>query len=129
MSRTLPALSIRQPWAWLIVHGFKDVENREWPTNFRGRVLIHAGKAMPRSYYDEQVGALARHGLLPAGFPIYDELARGGIVGEARIVDCVQGHPSPWYIDGQHAFVLRDARPLPFYPVNGRLGFFDVQVA
>jgi len=38
------ALSIRQPWAWLIVNGWKDIENREWSTRFRGRLLIHAGK-------------------------------------------------------------------------------------
>jgi hypothetical protein len=39
----MKALSIRQPWAWLIVHGVKDVENRTWRTNFRGRFLVHAG--------------------------------------------------------------------------------------
>ncbi len=39
-----PILSIRQPWAWLIVNGYKDIENRTWSTRFRGKVLIHAGK-------------------------------------------------------------------------------------
>ncbi|WP_206002040.1 ASCH domain-containing protein [Paraburkholderia aromaticivorans] len=39
----MKALSIRQPWAWLIVKGHKDIENRTWSTRFRGRVLIHAG--------------------------------------------------------------------------------------
>ena len=38
------ALSIQQPWAWLIVNGHKDIENRDWRTNFRGPVAIHAGK-------------------------------------------------------------------------------------
>lgn len=33
------ALSIRQPWAWHILHSGKDIENRDWPTKFRGRVL------------------------------------------------------------------------------------------
>lgn len=33
----LPILSIRQPWAWLIVNGYKDIENRTWPTHFRGK--------------------------------------------------------------------------------------------
>src|SRR3972149_11819690 len=40
----MKALSIIQPWAWLIVHGHKPVENRRWPTSFRGQFLIHAGK-------------------------------------------------------------------------------------
>ena len=48
----IPALSIRQPWAWLIVNGHKDIENRDWPTNFRGRLLVHAGQTMARRYYD-----------------------------------------------------------------------------
>jgi hypothetical protein len=43
------ALSIRQPWAWLIVNGFKDLENRSWSTAFRGPVWIHAGKAWGRT--------------------------------------------------------------------------------
>ena len=38
----IAALSIRQPWAWLIVNGYKDIENRDWPTKFRGRMLVHA---------------------------------------------------------------------------------------
>jgi hypothetical protein len=42
-------LSIRQPWAWLIVNGHKPVENRDWATSFRGPVLIHAGLTMARS--------------------------------------------------------------------------------
>ena len=47
------ALSIRQPWAWLIVHGWKDIENRTWRTRVRGRFLIHAAKGMTnREYLD-----------------------------------------------------------------------------
>jgi len=45
------ALSIRQPWAYLIIHAGKDVENREWPTRVRGNILIHAGKTMTRADY------------------------------------------------------------------------------
>ena len=38
----MKTLSVRQPWANLIVRGIKDIENRSWKTNFRGRILIHA---------------------------------------------------------------------------------------
>src|SRR5580765_3071606 len=41
---TMKALSIRQPWAWLIVNGHKPVENRSWPTKYTGKLLIHAGQ-------------------------------------------------------------------------------------
>ena len=39
----MKALSVHQPWAWLIVNGIKIVENRSWSTEFRGRFLVHAG--------------------------------------------------------------------------------------
>ncbi len=38
----LPVLSIRQPYAWAVVHGIKDIENRSWRTHYRGPLLIHA---------------------------------------------------------------------------------------
>ena len=40
--KTIPALSIQQPWAWFIVNGYKDVENRTWSTKFRGRPMTTA---------------------------------------------------------------------------------------
>jgi ASCH domain-containing protein len=39
----MPALSIRQPWAWAICAGCKDVENRSWNTKHRGPFVVHAG--------------------------------------------------------------------------------------
>lgn len=119
----MKALSIRQPWAWLIINAGKDIENRSWPTRFRGRFLVHAAKGMTRAEYDDTAEwvALTRNIALPP----MAELLRGGIVGAAELVDCVDDHLSPWYM-GQKAFVLRDANPLPFVPYKGQLGFFEV---
>ncbi|TAG33252.1 MAG: hypothetical protein EAZ36_01015, partial [Verrucomicrobia bacterium] len=50
---------------------------------------------------------------------------RGGIVGVADIVDCVEAHPSPWFF-GPFGFVLANARPLPFVPMHGKLNVFRV---
>jgi hypothetical protein len=44
--KKLKAISIRQPWAWLIVNGYKDIENRIWAAKLRGPVLIHAGQSL-----------------------------------------------------------------------------------
>ena len=49
----MKALSIRQPWAWMILYAGKDIENREWPTRFRGRVLIHASKGMTHDEWED----------------------------------------------------------------------------
>jgi hypothetical protein len=114
------AISIQQPWSWLIVNGFKDIENRDWPTRFRGRVLIHAGKkidAQDEDFYAD----LKQKGI---DFPLgtFDRMT-GGIVGEAEIVDCVTASESRWFF-GRYGFVIRNARPLPFMPCKGALGFF-----
>ena len=117
---SLPALSIRQPWAWLICHGGKDIENRDWHTNFRGRFLIHASQGMTRDEYVTTARISDNNGI---HLPTFDALQRGGIVGEAEIIGCVTQSPSKWF-HGRYGFVLRNARPLPFHPCKGQLGFF-----
>lgn len=121
----MKALSIRQPWAWLIAYGLKDIENRTWPTHFRGRFLIHASRGMTRAEYD---GArFFAHRIRPhMMFPDLTAFERGGIVGEAELVDCVTDSGSPWFC-GPIGFVLRNAKPLPFRPYTGALGFFEVE--
>lgn len=100
------ALSIRQPWCHHILCNGKDVENRTWKTNFRGPVLIHAGKTPEDAVYCRRIGA-----------PL------GGIVGMVEIVDCVTDFDSEWF-RGPYGFVLRHPRPLEFVPCKGALGFF-----
>lgn len=58
--------------------------------------------------------------------PSYEDLERGGIVGSVEIMDCVGNSVSPWFV-GRHGFVLRDPQPLPFRPLRGQLGFFEVE--
>lgn len=133
---TLPtlALSIRQPWAWLIVNGFKPIENRTWATPYRGPLLIHAGKTLRPADYDAAmlfIEAFVNPDLVHQ-VPDKDELPRGGFVGVATLVDCVRESPSPWFTgadteDG-HGFVMADAREIDFLPWKGRLGFFNVNL-
>ena len=106
---SIRALSIRQPWCHHILHDGKDVENRDWPTKGRGWFLIHAGKA-----WDD-------------GPPVerLKDVPRGGIVGAARIVDCVTSMDSQWFF-GRYGFVLADAFPIPLVPCKGALGFFSL---
>lgn len=116
------ALSIRQPWAWLIVNGGKDVENRDWSTSFRGPIYIHASKGMTGEEYDYAHFFAHKLGI---SIPHQSQLERGGIIGKARIVDCVRESTSPWFF-GAYGFVLDHAEPLPFRPFKGQLGFFRV---
>jgi hypothetical protein len=137
----MKALSIRQPWASLILKARKDIENRCWPTKVRGRVLIHAAKGMTRAEQEDAIAfavaaikadprnaeAGKRTTLRELGFA-FDDLSRGGIVGSVEIVDCVSKSDSPWFV-GEFGFVLRDPQVLPFTPWKGQLGFFDVPQA
>lgn len=119
----MKALSIMQPWAWLIINGHKSIENRTWRCHVRGPILIHAGKKI-----DTWARADLWHGRHPAtgasaDIPYPDSYDRGGIVGEAEIVDCITDSDDPWFV-GPFGIVLRNARPLPFRPCKGALGFF-----
>ena len=117
----MKALSIRQPWAWLIVYGGKDVENRTWKTNYRGPVLIHASKTLDVYVYnDEFLKHTAFNDVVAA------ELRIGGIIGIADLVDCVTESDSEWFT-GPYGFVLENVKSLPFKAMRGRLGLFAVE--
>lgn len=116
----MKALSIRQPWAWLIVMGHKDIENRTWPTSFRGEFLIHAGKAFDHAGYQWVMSEMGVALPEPARFE------RGGIVGSAEITDCVTQHDSRWF-SGPFGFVIINGRARRFRPLSGKLGFFEVE--
>lgn len=119
------ALSVRGPWWWLILHANKDIENRDWPTKFRGTIFLHASKGMTRAEYEDGDDMLW---LDPgAELPPYEKLERGGIVGTVEIADCVTDSDSEWFF-GKYGFVLRNPKPLPFAPCKGSLGFFKPPV-
>lgn len=124
----MKALSIRQPWAWMILHAGKDIENRMWRTKVRGRVLVHAAKGLTQDEWsgawEFAQGTRATPKAVEAGLTLKN-IERGGIVGSVEIVDCVEMSDSRWFV-GPYGFVLRDPKPLPFRPFRGELGFFDV---
>lgn len=116
-------LSIRQPWAELIVRGIKDLENRDWSTRFRGPLLVHAGK----KFEDEAVEWILSK--LDADerqrFPMKKSAFEcGGIVGVVKMVDCVTTSESKWFV-GDYGWCFERAQPLPFMPLRGSLGLFD----
>lgn len=128
----MKAITIRQPFAWAIVHAGKDCENRVWPTHYRGPILIHAAKGMTHEEYDDFASLYADYVEIgyyadPPALPSFDEFRamRGGLFGMANIDECVTDYNSPWFI-GPYAFVLSDVRPMTFHPIRGQLGIFNV---
>lgn len=111
----MKALSIQQPWAWAIFNAGKDIENRDWNTQFRGPVLIHCGLKIDQSAFDDIEMICGRR---PP-----KELPTGGIVGRVDIVGVSDRHDSKWFF-GRYGFQLANATPLPFRPCKGALSFF-----
>lgn len=116
-------ISIRQPWAWLIVHGPKRIENRTWRTHYRGPILIHASSGLTRAEYEEAIEFMAERQILPAYMPRPEELERGGIIGRARVVDCIEESTDPWFM-GKYGHVLADVEPLEYRRLKASLGYF-----
>lgn len=127
MSDGLPilALSVRQPWAWAIIHAGKDIENRsrravDHGLNRKGRIAIHAAKTMTRGEYEEAAEFMRR---LRVYAPPPAELLRGGIIGSVEIIGTVRASASPWFF-GPIGLVLRGACACEFIPAIGALGYF-----
>jgi hypothetical protein len=127
------ALSVKQPWAALIVAGVKLVEVRTWATRRTGRILIHAGRLA-----DERPEAWAR--LTTPELRAAAE-QRGGIVGEAELAGCrhydtaeafaadasLHLNDPGWFAPPRlYGFEFRAARPLPFRRYAGFTMFFRV---
>lgn len=117
----MKCLSIRQPFAWLIVNGFKDIENRSWVTKFRGTFLVHASKTLRMDEYNEAKLICDRLGIR---LPAPNDLVRGCVVGKADVVGNDDNHPSPWFF-GPNGILLERARPCKPIPLKGRLNFFE----
>ncbi len=154
-NKKMKALSIKQPWAGLIAHGVKDIENRTWKTNFRGRFFIHASAKWdersnsnnPKDLFTwEQRIAMSSspvdHKFIDYGIIVKDEeMPLSAIIGEIDIIDCVINHPSIWAEKthyNEDDFDVEDPKPIwnwvlanpvlydkPILNVKGKLSFWE----
>ena len=127
------ALSLKQPWAALLVAGRKTIEVRKWPTAVRGRVYIHAARTV-----DDR----------PAGWAqVPDDLRAlaqqtGGLIGSAELTGCIiyrtsagfaadaprHGNDPTWFEPPHmYGFTFRHAVAVPFVPRKGQVRFFTVE--
>jgi len=117
----MKALSLKQPFAELILSGKKTVETRTWNTKFRGEFYIHASK-IP----DEK--AMKRFG--------FSELPTGVVVGTAELVDVIEYDEKNWKKDKRtcaewmpyrkYGFVLKNVKRIKTFEAKGKLGFFNL---
>jgi hypothetical protein len=128
------ALSLKQPFAWLIANGHLLVDDRTWGTQYRGLVLIHASKGLYKEYYDYLKATTD----IP--LPSKDKLEYGGVVGIANLVLCCRPGALPEGISRQqrahfggvhqeyYGFLFEQATPLALMPCPGKLGMFEIDV-
>jgi hypothetical protein len=139
MSLSLPtgmtkALSLKQPYAWLIANGYLLVDDRTWGTQYRGPILIHASKGIYQEYYNY----IKSNTDVP--IPAIDKLGYGGVVGIANLVLCCRPGELPEGVSRQQrvhfggvhqeyfGFLFEQATPLALLPCPGKLGIFDIDL-
>jgi len=118
------ALSLKQPWAELIVSGKKTIEVRKWNTKFRGEFLVHASKNTNKER-EQEFG--------------FKTLPTGCIVGKATLVevkkyktqeefekDADKHFAKGWWDAKAHGFILTSATRIKPKTLKGQLNFFEV---
>lgn len=148
-------LSVKNPFAYLILQGGKDVENRTWTTDYRGRLYIHvSGDTLPfltdepnltddyarklevfldtlAEYYskcDIDKGTTAESFMNAViDNPELWILKSQSIIGYVDLVDIIPNSSSPWSIEGQYHWILKNPTLLenPIRQVKGRLGLWN----
>ncbi len=94
----MKALTIKEPWATLIIDGYKHYEFRSWKTNYRGKILIHAGLSLEKDMLERF-----------KNYPI--QCSKGMIIGEATLIDCI-------LVDKNLNQQLRDIDPVVYGQSN-----------
>jgi hypothetical protein len=136
-SKGMKALSVMNPYAWLICKGYKDVENRSWKTAIRGKIYIHASQTIDHAAFS-LLPATIPHPIIrkfmPGGIANPGMFKKGAIIGEVEIIDCKFRFPdenanlySVWHVPGQWGWILANAVlydiPIPY---KGHQRLFDV---
>jgi hypothetical protein len=134
LRRPTYALSLKQPWAALVVAGRKAIEVRKWATAVRGRVFIHAAKVA-----DERPEGWA---LVPEDLKPLAQLG-GGLIGAAELAGCVlyrtsagfaadaprHLNPPKWFEPPRmYGFVFRGSERVAFVPCKGYVRFFTIEL-
>jgi hypothetical protein len=122
------ALSVRQPWAWAIIHAGKRLENRSAHAIRMGgmkpgRICIHASKGMTQDEYESGAESISFNSIGKAVCPRPDALIRGGIIGVVTVTGKINESRDRWFC-GPWALVLEGPEACEPIPCVGELGYF-----
>lgn len=126
----MKTLSIKNPWAALIALGFKDVENRSWYTNYRGKILIHSS-SKPDSRFTK-MSDINKLNLLSESqkIQLLHNTMNSAIIGEVFIYDCINNSNSAWAEPDQFHWILKEPKLYkhPIFNVKGSLSFWNYDI-
>lgn len=126
----MKVLSIREPFATLIMRKYKRIETRSFKTNYRGEIFIHAsGKTLAKEFLNEGVLKLIKN----------MDMHYGNIICRATLIDCVymeekfiekirkdkQEYDCGLYEIGRYAWILDNVEPIPPIAAKGRLNIWN----
>ena len=140
----MKVLSVRQPWAWLIVAGYKDIENRTWSTPYRGELAIHASSSFDFFFFDleDQTDPLYKYcalvrdhfGIKPGSRKITrNQHELSAIVGTVQLTACIIADdtspdiPSDWCFYCGYAWKMEQAEQWekPITGIKGKLNIWN----
>ena len=122
-------LSIQQPWIWCIFNAGKNVENRTWRTNYRGKLFLQASKKFDHKAYEYLQANKEKYGI--KNMPTIEELKEqtGGFVGVVDLTRCRKNlQNNIWKQPDSYGWVFDNPTKLNFTPANGRLGIFKMNL-
>lgn len=140
--KTITVLSVRQPWAWLLCEGLKDIENRNWKNNYRGTLYIHAGKSfdwdalwwMSQAVTTHFAGLKAvEHFGIRFGKSERESIVTehkdefGAIVGRVDLIDCGRSQSVWAQQEAKYHWTVRNGQHIIPVPMRGQLGLFRIQ--
>jgi len=127
----MKTLSVRQPWASLLVSGIKDIENRTWAPNYKGRILIHASSAKVAKNFSERtvfdVNNEIENEQMFGNFPDYKDLEYSAIIGYVTVSGDGDNSMSVWAEPVEHQWHIEDAYIFdePIRNVKGKLNLYE----
>jgi len=125
----MKCLSLKQPFADLVVSGKKTIELRKWNTHYRGYFLVHASGNVDKdacAYFNQDPKALVIHAVIGKAV-LYN--VKKYESDEEFIRDKGKHLASDKYASSRYGFLLKDAvrfeKPIP---LMGKLRFFNVEL-
>lgn len=124
----MKVLSIKEPYASLIVNNVKKIETRSWKTKYRGELLIHASKTKEKNLTKEVV-SISKNIHINCGKIICRANLKDCVYMDEEFIKKIKENPTEYhcgeYKIGRYAWILEDIKPLVPIPAKGKLNIWN----